>query len=238
MRYTYYTCSHKGKRARNEDDFFPHPKQQHNNLFFVCDGLGGHGDGDIASAFVQQNLPLELNRSAEKNTDVLNDAILKTHHNLCRYALQAGNLKMGSTVAALQFYKNNAFVGWVGDSRIYHIRNGRVLGKTKDHSIYQLMIDNGQIMNEEIIDPSLKNVIYQALGSDGKRIKPSNYVAENVAVGDVFVLATDGVFEALNEEELIMISAKTGQSKMDEIRELCELKSTDNFTCMLIEVQE
>lgn len=233
---THQTISAQGKRKRMEDDFYPHKNQEHNNLFMVCDGMGGHGDGDLAAAFVQMQLPLELFGLSQVSASNMKAAILQTDAKLKFYAQQIGNPKMGSTVAAIQILENEALVGWVGDSRVYHIRNGEILFRTTDHTLMELMLENGEISEDEVIDFPLKHVIYQAIGPVETRVNPSVEKIKNVLPGDVFFLATDGVFEAWNDDELAQLFVHKNCAFAVEINEKCKTISNDNFTFTILSV--
>jgi protein phosphatase len=235
-RIKHVTVSKQGKRKKNEDDFFPHENQQHNNLFMVCDGIGGHGDGDLAAAFVQMQLARELNEVQQVSAKIIKQAILKTDEKLKYYALQIGNPKMGSTVAAIQFLEERAVIGWVGDSRVYHFRNGQIRFKTTDHTLMELMIENGELSQAETKDFPLKHVIYQAVGPIDSKIKPSAIELTDVMPGDFFFIATDGVFEAWNDQELEQLFLHENADFTQELTEKCNRLSKDNFTFTIISI--
>ncbi len=233
MTYQYITYSHKGKRAQNEDSFFPKNGEFHNNLFCVCDGIGGHGDGDLASSFITQKLPDHLPQHLQSATSI-ELAIRQTDAQLKAYAKKMGNEKMGSTVALLKFDQDRAWLGWVGDSRIYHMRDQQIMFKSKDHSLYQLMLDGDYLSQDEASDFPMKNVIYQALGPRGTRLKPSIQQIDEVDHGDVFLLASDGVFEAWDDMELAYLCAGQFEECADSLYKGCLQKSKDNFTFTLV----
>ena len=234
MHYSYITYSNKGKRQRNEDSYFPKNGTNHNNLFFVCDGIGGHGDGDLASAFITDYLPAQLSQNQSFSEEILVDSFKNTHTDLKRYAMQVGNLQMGSTIALIKLNSTKGWVGWVGDSRIYHIRNGQVLFKSKDHSLFELMLDNGKLSAEEADNYSMKHIIYQALGTHGTAMNPSVAELKDIQEKDIFLLASDGLFEAWSEEELVDLLKNDSQASAKILYERCLQNSNDNFTFTIV----
>jgi len=234
MEYLYTTYSHKGKRARNEDAYFPVNGVNDSNLFFVCDGIGGHGDGDLASAFIKENLPNQLKSCNNLTQESLVQVFEKTDIDLKRYAMQVGNLNMGTTVALLKFTESKGLIAWIGDSRVYHFRNGEVLFKTKDHTLFQLMLENEKLSENEARDYPMKHVIYQALGSHGTPLKPSVVEVENVVHDDIFLLASDGLFEGCTEDEIIDTIKASEKNAADILYKRCLSNSKDNFTFTLV----
>ena len=234
MRYHYITYSNKGKRDQNEDNYFPHQGQKHDNLFFVCDGIGGHGNGDLASAFIADHLPNHLPKELQSAVSI-ELAIHKTDTHLKSYARQLGNEKMGSTVAMLKCQADHAWIGWVGDSRIYHLRDQQILFRSKDHSLYQLLLDNDSISQEEAQTYPMKHIIYQALGPKGTQLNPSVETIENIQPDDVFLLASDGVFEAWDDMELAYLTNRGLDELASTLYTRCLDKSKDNFTFTLVQ---
>ena len=233
MKYSYITYSNKGKRKLNEDSYFPQNGQNENNLFFVCDGIGGHGHGDLASAFITKQLPTHLPNQLNSPLSI-ELAIHKTDTHLKSYARQMGNDRMGSTVALLKCQDNHAWIGWVGDSRVYHIRNGQILFRSKDHSLLQLLLDNEDLSEREADSYPMKHVIYQALGPKGTRLNPSVERIENIEHDDVFLLASDGVFEAWDDMELAYLTNQNMTDLADQLYARCLERSSDNFTFTLV----
>lgn len=236
QRSTYIAYSEIGKRKKNEDAYFPVSGEESNNLFFVCDGIGGNGDGDLASAFVQLQLQQEIT-SAELTPKQLSEAILETNSKLMRYSQQVGNLQMGCTVAVLQVQNNQAIVGWVGDSRVYHFRKDEILFRTKDHTLFELLRESEDLGDEAEVDDRTRNVIYQALGPKNSRLKPSIQTLNQVEKGDIFLLCTDGLLEAWQEEDLQELIKQKGMQSAEEIRNKCALHSKDNYTFILVQVK-
>ncbi len=237
MVYSYKTVSHIGKRAKNEDDFFPREHGVNTDLFIVCDGLGGHGDGDLAASFVADHLALELKKMKTLNADKARKALFKVDTNLKRYAQQVGNPKMGSTAAFIKTTSQSALIGWVGDSRVYHFRNGQILFRSADHSMAELFLQNGQLSAEDVDTFPLKHIIWQALGQHHSDLQPALEYVPEVQSGDRFLLATDGLTNSCDDTFLSELLMQDPDAVMTTLTEKCTKTATDNFTFTVITAQ-
>jgi protein phosphatase len=234
MIYTYQTVTHQGKRVKNEDDYYPRNATSNNNLFIVCDGLGGHGDGDLASAFVANELALELHKMQDLDSDYALEAFNKVDERLFRYAVQVGNTNMGSTAAFIKLNGKQALLGWVGDSRIYQFRNGELFFRSTDHTVVELMRQNGQLNEEETKTFPLKHIIWQAIGPHSKPLQPSIEILPDVKPGDRFLLATDGLTDSCEESFLIDLFKQEQTAVVETLHQHCQERATDNFTFTVI----
>ena len=238
MIYNYQSYSFAGKRAVNEDDYFPRQAGINSNIFVICDGIGGHGNGELASRYVIDAMSKELaliNDFSEKEPLRI---ISEVNACLIEKAKEVGNPKMGSTLAFFVGQKNQALVGWVGDSRIYHIRDGKVLFKSKDHSLVELLYENGDLTEEEYNNYPMKHIIWQAMGTQSTDLNPGLEVLPALLSGDNILLATDGVLDVWPEHELLQLFPGEPQNISDALLSRCKLMSTDNFTFTLVEVKD
>ncbi len=237
MVYSYKTVSHIGKRAKNEDDFFPREHGLNTDLFIVCDGLGGHGDGDLAASFVADHLASELNSMKTLNAEKARKALFKVDANLKRYAQQVGNPKMGTTTAFIKTNRSAALLGWVGDSRVYHLRDGKILFRSSDHSMIELFRQNGQLADEDVDSFPLRHIIWQALGQHHNDLQPALEYVPQVQPGDRFFLATDGLTNSCDDTFLSELLMQDPDAVMTTLTEKCTKTATDNFTFTLITAQ-
>jgi serine/threonine protein phosphatase PrpC len=234
MTYTYHTVTNKGKRTKNEDAFYPSASQTASDLFVVCDGLGGHGNGDLAAAFVAEKLALELKSMNGLDGEAARAAFNKVHLLLNRLAVQVGNLKMGSTAAFLKLNGKQALIGWVGDSRIYQFRNGEIRFRSTDHTLVELMLQNGQLSKEKSKSFPLRHIIWQAIGPHNTPLQPSIEVIPDVEPGDRFLLATDGLTDSCDETLLIELFKQEDEQLIHTLTKHCTERATDNYTFTVI----
>ena len=173
------------------------------HLVIVADGMGGHRDGALAARSVIETARQNL------DTDKLADprAFLKS---LCLESHQTINelggdteRSPGSTCILLYVNGPEAYWAHVGDSRLYHIRKGKLLNRTRDHSVAQLMVEQGRMDEADVADSALQNQLYMRLGGD-KTPQPE-FGASEIETDDIFMLCSDGFWAYITPEEAVSI---------------------------------
>lgn len=239
-------------RHHNEDTFLLRPEL---GVFAVADGMGGHDSGDVASAMVASSIagffergpevPIEdalrepedagLPIEARRLLAAVRKANRDVHHASGRRANQRG---MGSTVVALHLAANRdrAFIGHVGDSRCYRIRQGSIELLTEDHSLVNEARALDPSLTEEDLARLPTNVITRALGLEPD-VRVDLRVVE-VRPRDVFLLCSDGLSGLVTALE--MIEAVRLADDLDEASELLvalanEGGGYDNITALVLE---
>ena len=142
---SYHSITDKGGRAVNEDSMGVLPTK--NALhFLLCDGLGGHGSGDIASSFVveQMKANLEQGKSVEESITLTQQALLE------KQKREEATDKMKTTLTCLTIHDLEAQFAHVGDSRIYYFEKGKYIARTQDHSVPQMLYQSGEIKEKDI----------------------------------------------------------------------------------------
>jgi len=171
------------------------------HLVIVADGMGGHRDGARAARTVIDTARQRLSE------DPLADprAFLKS---LCLESHQAINelggndeRSPGSTCILLYVNGPEAYWAHVGDSRLYHFRNGELLNRTQDHSVAQLMVEQGRMNEADVAGNPLQNQLYMRLGGD-KTPQPE-FGASEIEADDIFMLCSDGFWAYITPEEAV-----------------------------------
>lgn len=203
QRSEWYWCwggaSHRGGRDEQQDRWgvFNTPDRQ-GLLAVVADGMGGHRDGAIGAQAVLEAVA----QFACQHTAMLlanpTDALLQLCQQ-CQTAITRSSPLARSTVVVLWLHANQAHWMHVGDSRLYYLRDGRRLLRTRDHSAAHLLLEMGEISEEQITQHPNQNRLYRSLGSE-ESPKPE-IGGSQVQVGDVFVLCSDGAWEYLTDPE-------------------------------------
>ena len=151
-------------------------------------------------------------------------------------------LTMGTTYVALQIINNTMIFSNIGDSRGYLFRNNQLMQMSKDHTVIQHLLENNIISETQAEHHFQRHMLSQYLGmrEEGYEIVPEPYVAERMKVipGDMFLMCTDGLTDAMKEKELLTILA--GKENVTEKVQLMlgyalERGGKDNITIMLIE---
>ncbi|CAN5413610.1 protein phosphatase 2C domain-containing protein [soil metagenome] len=194
--------SERGGRAVNEDAC-GHWHSDHHLCCVVADGAGGHGGGDAASRCAVRYLIDEF--AARPAADV--EAMLRGANDAVRLhrADAATQRDMHSTVVALfvELDSQRASWGHVGDSRLYLFRAGRVHTRTRDHSVVQMLVDQGALRDNQIRSHPRRSELLCALGSEAEDLSIGVALAPcEIEPGDVFLLCTDGMWEHLSDEVL------------------------------------
>lgn len=227
-----FSYSNRGKYPENEDSTLCRE-----NAFVVADGLGGHGNGAEASAcavnYISQNYGDFFGKSP---------ACLLSGANAAVYSL--GN-NSRSTVAAAFIGDGKFGYANVGDSRVYFFRNGRLLCRTKDHSVCQAAVDAGMMTEEQIRYNEDRSKLLKALGNDAELKPPKEYDAIELRNGDAFLICSDGFWEYVYEAEMEidLLKAETAKKWAEYMlrrhlkRSECEC---DNFSvvCGIIHAEE
>ena len=140
---------------------------------------------------------------------------------------------MGTTLEACLIYNNKAYIGHVGDSRIYRIRNGVIRKLTKDHSYVQQLVEDKKITREEAKTHPKKNMLTKALGCT-PYVEP-DLRARNFEKGDIFIMCSDGLTNMTDDNmicELIIQDITTAADKLIELAN--ESGGYDNITVIII----
>lgn len=174
----------------NEDSFLCG-----DGVFAVADGLGGHADGEKASAEAVRCLKENCHGgyTAESINDILEDA---------NSAVRALECEARTTVAAA-FIEGRYFqCANVGDSRVYYFKNGSVVLQTKDHSVCQASVDMGLMSSDEIRGNEDRSRLLKVLGSSEKLNLKKSYKPVEISSGDAFLVCSDGFWEYVTETEM------------------------------------
>jgi protein phosphatase len=225
--------SHVGKvRSCNEDSYLIRP---HAGLWAVADGMGGEEAGDVASATVVAALQsIEPQASAADLLAACEDRVIRANAQLKAIAVERGAEVIGTTVVVLMTYGSHYACVWSGDSRIYRIRDSRIVQLSRDHTAVQELVDNGTLTPEEARTWPQRHVITRAIGVyDDPELELEYGV---LRPGDVFVLCSDGLTAHVNDAE-ILACARThdAQRACDELIALTLRRgAVDNVTVVVV----
>ena len=228
---SYYSA--KGKRTNNEDSV---SLLENNNgiLAIVADGLGGHADGEVASAQAVSTINKCL-QSLPPDEERLVEAIQQASRDI--YAMRDPKYPMHTTVAVLWLGDHSAMVANVGDSRIYHFRNNKIISQSMDHSVAQMAVLVGELESSEIRNSKDRNKLIRVLGD----VKAPKVDSESLLVqqGDRFILCSDGFWEAVTEADMVrtMNSTQTAEEWLEAMRSIVEhiaKPNQDNHTAIAI----
>lgn len=174
-------------RRRNEDSLRVHREA---GLLVVADGMGGHVAGDVASRMAAE----EVESAAVDQGQTLEQALRSAHAALIEAGREGrGAPGMGTTCVACRLHGRLLETAWVGDSRVYRMRAGRLEQLSRDHSYVQSLVDAGELAVEAVATHPQRHVLAQCLGGaapDGIEVDAETIPAEP---GDRLLLCTDGL---------------------------------------------
>lgn len=196
--------THAGGRDHNEDAWAEAP-----GCYLVADGLGGHGGGEVASRLAVDAVATALAGQPLPAPETLTEVILEANRLIQAEQARDPRLdRMRTTLVVLATDGVQATWAHVGDTRLYHFRNGRVDVQTADHSVPQALARAGEIRPEEIRFHEDRNRLLRTLGNaEEARPTPSERPLA-LAPGDAFLLCTDGFWDYVTESEMEITLAK------------------------------
>ena len=228
-------------RDMNQDYYYIPSSENDLQIYILADGMGGYNGGEIASKLAVQTVREYIENNFDKiehtKEEILN-MIKKSMENANSVVYEESkkddNLQgMGTTLDVCLIYNNKIFIGHVGDSRIYRIRQNVMRKLTKDHSYVQKLIEDGTITREEAMTHPKKNMLMKALGCT-PYVEP-DVRARNYIVGDILIMCSDGLTNMVKEEEIyktVIEDAVEAPKKL--IEQANKLGGYDNITVITI----
>jgi PPM family protein phosphatase len=233
--------SHPGAvRSDNEDfvgAFSPHVVEDHGPLFVVCDGMGGHAAGEVASRMaVEAVLTTWTTASPSPTQQAIRSAIRQANSAVFAASLDAETHGMGTTCTALALTGHEGYIGHVGDSRCYLIHHGQCSQLTADHSRVGDMLRMRLITPEQAANHPARSQLTRSLGAaPGVQV---DIVRTPVHKGDSFVLCCDGVWDMVSRQEIAQACALPSVAEVAEglIALSLERGAPDNVTVLVVRV--
>jgi len=242
------------KREQNEDNYLVDKKL---GIYIVCDGMGGHAAGEVASALAVRIFHEEVKKEAEMLADfaagkkgiervsprditnmmefAVNRASARVHAEAVKDETKRG---MGSTLVALVLAGQQAFVTWVGDSRLYILRARELKQVTEDHNVFNELVKRKKMPREKVEKMAQKNAITRAVGVY-EHAEPESIVLD-LLDGDRLLLCTDGLYQYF-EDNLSALGDRMLQQDLEAatqglIDASNEAGGSDNITGVLLTI--
>lgn len=217
--------------------------------FVLADGTGGHLGGETAASLVTASIIGKFRQYASFSTHALrsyiDSAIQQVAHEKTTNVRQEN---MSSTMATLLIDIANCCALWghMGDTRIYLLRQGKILSVSKDHSLAQRMVDAGYADVAALRNNPHRNILFAAIGAEGDIVPEVTLNAVALQEGDAFLLCTDGFWEWVHENEIEQSWLETSSSdawlkKMNTMAEKNIANtnvSRDNFSAFAICIRD
>lgn len=232
--------SKKGGRAVNEDSVSV-AKRGDSYCFTLCDGLGGHGSGDVASRGVAKLFKNIFEQTDKKGKEFFDFAYSKSNEAVIECQNKKGvSFAMKTTVVSLLVDSENCVWSHLGDSRLYCFDRDLNFERTLDHSVAQMLVRANEIGEEEIRFHPDRNKILRAIGADEEQ--PEYCLSESVKTKDckAFLLCSDGFWELITEAQMVSFlkeseSASEWLGKMTKaVLQNGQNKNMDNYSAIAI----
>ena len=222
-------------RKLNEDSMLVRPDV---GMWAVADGMGGHEAGDVASQMVVSTLnEIQLGSSLEKYINDIEDALVNVNKKLIEIAHRGEKpTTCGSTVVVMLAYEKYCAFLWAGDSRLYRIRDNKIIQLTTDHSQVQLYVEQGLISKEEAESHPHANMITRAVGATEDFVLAVDM--QEMAKGDRYLLCSDGLTKHIPDLDFEKMLAKGDvEKKCSELIDLTLARGAkDNVTAVLVDI--
>jgi serine/threonine protein phosphatase PrpC len=237
MKFSVFQISRKGGREKNEDRM-GYCYTRESGLFVLADGMGGHPEGEVAAQLALQTVSALFQKEARPTvqdvTEFLSVALMAAHHQIIRYASEKGMLDTPRTTLVACIVQGSSAT-WVhcGDSRLYVMRNGELLTRTRDHSYLEQQ--NAGVIKMDRVN---RNILFTCLGSP---TKPVFDITGPVTLqqGDKILLCSDGLWGTVPDNEIVAHLAS--KPVADAVPDLVEKalrnggEHSDNVTIVALE---
>jgi PPM family protein phosphatase len=215
--------------------------QKKGRLAVVADGMGGYEGGGIASGIAVDVIRSTYFASqAEDAEGALTDAMIAAHFAIRDYAREhPQDSSMGTTCIAATLRDGHLVYGHIGDSRLYLMRNGSITQLTRDQTLCERMVEQGELRPEDIANHPDRHVLTAAMGV-GESI-PAEFPEQPISLlaDDILLMCSDGLYDLVSDEE--MLSAARQQAPEEACRQLVatakERGGFDNITVQILKIQ-
>ncbi|MDZ4141480.1 MAG: protein phosphatase 2C domain-containing protein [Methylotenera sp.] len=231
MKFTIYQNSRQGPRQYNQDRLaYSYSKDA--LLLVVADGMGGHRHGEVAAQLAVNAMTEAFQRLAvpalSSPAKFLIDHIQQIHDMIDQLTQDREMLESPrTTIVAAIVQRGVLYCAHVGDSRLYHFRDGHLLYRTEDHSIVQSLYNKGMIEKGDMSSHPYRHKVYSCLGGDTPpKIDLSD--RQELAEGDTILLCTDGVWDPLTDEQIkLVLSGESITNNITNLLDQAELASQE-----------
>lgn len=223
-------------RKRNEDQFFI---DEDRRIFVVCDGMGGHKGGDVASRLAVETIQENLVFSVADQIIPSLQSVAKLANQIIWEKGQSDEALygMGTTLTVAVIHDGSIVVAHVGDSSLYLFKEDQLIKVTRDHTLAQQMFSDGMLKREDMRSNVYNHVLTRAVGVESQ-VELDIY-QEEIQTGDWVLMCTDGLTDLLEDDAIreLIKAANDPQKAAQELLNLALSKGGyDNITIVLLRV--
>lgn len=193
-------------------------------LMLVFDGMGGHSDGALAAEVglkVVQDMFTESAMPIFDPQGFLYTAMARAHDEVVLIGAEmALDFRPRATCAICLVQEGGSYWGHVGDSRIYQMRDGRLISRSRDHSHVEVLIQEGAITEEEALGHPMRNFVECCIGGDAPVPDMSITRKKPLYEGDVLLACSDGLWSGISDDEMSEIATRQGVDLAENLKAL------------------
>ena len=237
MEITYAVSTSSGDREQNED-FAAAGGTEGRYCFTVADGLGGHERGDVASKLVCESVQRDFKEHGAQTLAILFD---KAQERLLQKQQEENAVDaMKTPLNVLTIDEKNIYSGHVGDTRTYYFKKHKIVSRTKDHSVPQMMVSMGEIKEKDIRHHVDRNRLLRVMGTEWTKPQYALEKEIKAAKGQAFLLCTDGFWEYIEDGDMekCLKKAVSVQAWLDAMNEIVRQNgkgsNMDNYTALAV----
>ena len=238
-------AQHQGDRKEQQDRvaILPHPRKRGIVLAVVADGMGGHTGGALAAEQVLHTAKNNLDQYAiaDDGPHHMLEHSMREAHTMIKASRFMNEMDPHSTAVMLLMQPGQVTWGHCGDSRLYHFRGDRLVGRTIDHSYVEHLVANGKITAEQALCHPNRNVLLASLGGQDEPKISLDETSELLA-GDAFVLCSDGLWAYFSDAELgALVAGHTARQACETLIDMARKRARgggDNLSLAIIKLVE
>ena len=236
----YTLISEIGNREHNEDDA-KIAQLGEMYCFVLCDGLGGHGKGDVASQLVTNSMVQYFNEHPEVSPETIGNMFTFAQNALMQ-EIEKIHLKNSMKTTAVVLLTDNEKAIWahIGDSRLYVYPKNKIVLRTLDHSVPQMLVSSGDIKEKEIRNHPDRNRLLRVMGVPWKRQEYEISEIRSLSECQAFLLCSDGFWEYITEKMMCKYLKKSHDSSewlslmLQEVQKNGTSVEMDNHTAIAV----
>lgn len=223
-----------GKREVNQDYVLVQNINPETSLFLVVDGMGGYTDGEIAAQLVAENILTYLSTTKEVDVSQIQNAINKANLAIKQHSEKI-NDKVGATVAGTIIINNKAICFWIGDVKVLHFKNNKLITESVSHNLMNEVARNGSITDVKRLK-KYQHVVTRSVQGDVKLSQVDYFEVEDINHKDMFIICSDGVhnlYEGLQFQHEIN-SSESYEVAFNRVEKRLTDEARDNFSLICV----
>lgn len=228
-------------REMNQDYYYIPDENESICVYILADGMGGYTGGEIASTLAVQSVKKyihnnyeNIEHNKENLLNLIKEAIEYANMMVYEKSLEDKDLsEMGTTLDVVLIKNQKAYIGHVGDSKVYRINESNITKITTDHSYVEKLVNDGTITREEAVNHPKKNMLMKAIGSSSFAVP--DLIELEINQDDIILMCSDGLTNTISEEEILRTVEKDSDMAVDELIDKAnDAGGIDNITVIII----